>query len=51
MNFKAFGTSNPGPDAKLIGSGSSSLEFMKKAVRWVIIDGNILFHHRAKLRH
>ncbi|KAL3771925.1 hypothetical protein ACHAW5_008038 [Stephanodiscus triporus] len=32
MNVKAFGTADPGPDAKPIGSGSSSLEFMKKAV-------------------
>ena len=32
MNVKAFGTPNPGPDAQLTGSGSSSLEFMKKAI-------------------
>lgn len=32
MNVKAFGTSTPGPDAKLVGSGSSSLEFAKKAI-------------------
>lgn len=32
MNFKAFGTSTPEMDANLVGSGSSSLEFMKKAV-------------------
>ena len=32
MNMKAFGTANPEPEAKLIGAGSSSLEFMKKAL-------------------
>lgn len=32
MNVKAFGTSTPGPDAKLVGCGSSSLEFAKKAI-------------------
>jgi len=32
MNVKAFGTPRPAPDARLTGSGSSSLEFMKKAL-------------------
>lgn len=32
MNVKAFGTPNPGIDARLTGAGSSSLEFMKKAI-------------------
>ncbi|KAL3827031.1 hypothetical protein ACHAXA_007538 [Cyclostephanos tholiformis] len=41
MKFKAFGTSDPGPDAKLTGSGSSSLEFMKKAVSYYMpVKGN-----------
>mmetsp|Transcript_3052 Transcript_3052/g.6699 ORF Transcript_3052/g.6699 Transcript_3052/m.6699 type:complete len:458 (+) Transcript_3052:253-1626(+) len=32
MNAKAFSTPNPSPDAKLTGSGSSSLDFFKKAL-------------------
>ena len=32
MNVKAFGASHPPPDARLTGAGSSSLEFMKKAL-------------------
>ena len=32
MSVKAFGTASPGPDAVVTGSGSSSLEFCKKAI-------------------
>ena len=32
MNLKAFGSTDPPLDAKVTGSGSSSLEFMKKAI-------------------
>ena len=47
MNVKAFGTSTPGMDAKLVGSGSSSLEFAKKAISFYMpIKGS--YDHERK---
>jgi hypothetical protein len=47
MNVKAFGTTTPGMDAKLVGSGSSSLEFAKKAISFYMpIKGS--YDHERK---
>jgi hypothetical protein len=47
MNVKAFGTATPGMDAKLVGSGSSSLEFAKKAISFYMpIKGS--YDHERK---
>jgi hypothetical protein len=48
MNVKAFGTTTPGMDARLVGSGSSSLEFAKKAISFYMpIKGS--YDHERKV--